>query len=137
MGGVYQVPDLVLQVVGRLQHVDEQIPRLVAQQVEHRLGALDLQLLAGANEDAGVNAAPLLRHEMCIRDSCQSVGRRMRVELTRVKFSPWGWMKSKTPCLPGLTPVMNVGQAGLVTGGRVLARSAVTPSAISRARLGR
>ena len=28
-------------------------------------------------------------------------------------------MKSNTPCLPGFMPVMNEGQAGEVTGGRV------------------
>jgi hypothetical protein len=39
--------------------------------------------------------------------------------------------------LAGVVPVMNVGQAGLVTGGRVEARSAVTPSRIRPARLGR
>ena len=38
-------------------------------------------------------------------------------------------MKSKTPCFPGLQPVMNVGQAGLVTGGTGVAPPAAGTSA--------
>ena len=67
--------------------------------------------------------------------SAFSGGWRMRVAFTSVKLSPCGWMKSKTPCLPGLQPVMKVGHAGLVTGGKVESRSPCTPPSIIAPRL--
>ena len=47
-----------------------------------------------------------------------------------------GRMKSNTPCLPGFLPVINVGQAGEVTGGSVDSRLPLTPSRIKRASVG-
>ena len=59
---IHQMPNLVLQIVGRLHDVDEQIPRFLAQQILHRARPVDLQLFAGANEDGRVYTAPFLRH---------------------------------------------------------------------------
>ena len=59
---VEQVPDFVLQVVGGLEDVQEEVPRFLRSRKLDGRGAVDLHLFDGAHKDARVLAAPFFGH---------------------------------------------------------------------------